>query len=107
MKKVYVLKKSKRKGKRFVLAMPDEKHQHHFGSDIGITYVDGRTDSEKRAWIARHRQNKNYNNPHSGIYWARHLLWNKESLKQSIKDMEKKLNIKIVYEPGGNTNDQK
>ena len=34
----YILKKSNRKGKRFVIIMQDMKH--HFGSDVGKTYID-------------------------------------------------------------------
>ena len=93
--KEYILKKSTNKGKRYVIIMPDENHKHHFGSDVGKTYIDGRTDKEKKAWEARHKGDKNYNNIHSGIYWSKNLLWNKKSLKESIKSLEKKLNIKI------------
>ena len=98
MKKVYVLKKSDRKGKRFVIEMPNLGHKHHFGSDVGKTYVDGRTDQERIAWIARHRNDKGWNDPHSGIYYSRHLLWGSSpNLRVNIKDLEKKDNVKIKY----------
>ena len=58
MKEVYILKKSDRKGKRFVIIMETRGHKHHFGSDVGKTYIDGRTDRERDAWIARHRNDK-------------------------------------------------
>ena len=92
--KEYILKNSTNKGKRYVIIMGDTM-QHHFGSDVGKTYIDGRSNKEKNAWEARHKGDKNYNNIHSGIYWSRFLLWNKKSLKESIKELEKKLNIKI------------
>ena len=66
MKEVYVLKKSDRKGKRFVIEMPERGHRHHFGSSVGKTYTDGRTDKERTAWIARHRNDKGWDNRHSG-----------------------------------------
>ena len=91
----YILKKSDRKGKRFVIIMPDKGHKHFFGSDVGKTYIDGRTDKERQAWIARHRVNKNWDNPHSGIYYSRYLLWTERSLKDAIKALERKDNIKI------------
>ena len=73
--------------------------KHHFGSDVGKTFVDNRTEKEKKAWEARHRQDKNWNNKHSGIYYSRHLLWGKhKDLKKNIKDLEKKDNIKIKIE---------
>ena len=90
----YKLKKSDKKGKRFVIIM--DNMQHHFGSDIGKTFVDGRTEKEKDAWIKRHKVNKNWNNKHSSIYYSRLLLWGKyKDLKKNIKDLEKKDNIKI------------
>jgi hypothetical protein len=93
----YILKKSNRKGKRFVIIM--DKMNHHFGSDVGKTFVDNRTEKEKLAWEARHRQDKNWNNKHSSIYYSRYLLWGKhKDLKKNIKDLEKKDNIKIKVE---------
>ncbi len=92
----YLLKKSNRKGKRFVIIMEDMKH--HFGSDVGKTYIDHGDLKKKEAWIARHKNDKGYNNKHSGIYYSRHLLWGKsKSLKENIKLLEKKLNVKIKY----------
>ena len=93
----YILKKSSSKGKRLVIIMDNMKH--HFGSDVGKTYIDGRTDIERDAWIARHQVNKNWNNEHSSIYYSRYLLWGKhKSLKKNIKDLEKKNNVKIKVE---------
>ena len=89
----YILKKSNRKGKRFVIVMGD--HSHHFGSDVGKTFIDGRTQKEKEAWIARHKNDKNWDNKHSSIYHSRFLLWHKPTLKEAIKDYEKKHNVKI------------
>ncbi len=63
----YLLKKSNRKGKRFVIIMEDMKH--HFGSDVGKTYIDHGDLKKKEAWIARHKNDKGYNNKHSGIYY--------------------------------------
>ena len=92
--KNYILKKSNRKGKRFVLDMNDMSH--HFGSEDGKTYIDGRTIKEKNAWEARHKNDKNWNDKHSGIFFSRHLLWGKhKDLKKNVKELEKLLNVKI------------
>jgi hypothetical protein len=45
----YILKKSNRKGKRFVMEMPSLKHSHHFGSDVGKTYIDHSDLKKKRS----------------------------------------------------------
>ncbi len=95
--KKYILKKSKRKGKRFEIDMGEMSH--HFGSDVGKTYIDNRTDKEKDAWIKRHKDDKNWNNKHSGIYYSRHLLWGKhKDLKKNVKELEKKDKVKITID---------
>ena len=94
--KVYILRKSPRKGKRFELEM--DGMFHHFGSDVGKTYIDGRTDTYKKNWEARHRVNPNWNNKHSSIYYSRYLLWGKyQNLQKNINELENKDNIIIKY----------
>ena len=41
---------------------------HHFGSDVGQTFIDHQDEKKKKAWIARHRLDKNFYNKHSGIH---------------------------------------
>ena len=94
----YILKKSDKKGKRLLIIMPDRGHKHHFGSDVGKTFVDGRSEKEKLNFIKRHENDKGWNNKHSGIFFSRHLLWNTKNLKKNIKDLEKLLNVKIKVE---------
>ena len=90
----YILKKSDRKNKRFVIIM--EGMKHHFGSDVGKTFIDGRTEKEKQNWINRHKIDRNYNNKHSSIYYSRFLLWGDNTdLKKNIKDLEKQDKVKI------------
>jgi len=94
--RVYILRKSKRNGKRFVMEI--DGVFHHFGSDVGKTYIDGKTGTIKKNWEARHKPNKNWNNKHSGIYYSRHLLWGKhQSIQKNINELEKKDNIIIKY----------
>tara|TARA_S200002703_G_scaffold120877_1_gene106722 strand:- start:178 stop:474 length:297 start_codon:yes stop_codon:yes gene_type:complete len=94
MKDIYILKKSNRKGKRFMIDM--DKMSHHFASEDGKTFIDGRTDKEKANWFARHQLDKNFNNKHSGIFFSRHILWGKHrDLKKNVKELEKLLNVKI------------
>tara|TARA_R110002020_G_scaffold325627_1_gene541243 strand:- start:185 stop:475 length:291 start_codon:yes stop_codon:yes gene_type:complete len=92
----YILKKSEKKGKRFVIIM--DKMKHHFGSDVGKTYIDGRTEKEKQNWIKRHSVNKNWDNKHSSIFFSRMLLWTEPTLKKAIKALEKKDKVKIKVE---------
>ena len=98
MNRTVILSKGLNKNKRFRVTMnfPD-LHHHEFGSATGKTFIDGRSNKEKLAFIARHRKNKNWNNPHAGAYYSRYLLWGPyTSLLKNIKALEKKDNIKII-----------
>lgn len=98
MDKRVVLSKGSNKGKRFRVTMNfPNLHHHEFGSDVGSTFIDGRSEKEKKAWVARHKKNKNWDNPHSGAYYSRYLLWGPyTSLLKNIKALEKKDGIKII-----------
>ena len=77
--------------------MPKFKHSHHFGSSVGKTFIDHQDEKKKAAWIARHKDDKNYNNIHSGIYHSRMLLWNKPTIKEALKDYEKRHKVKVNF----------
>jgi len=96
--KRYILKKSTRADKRFAIDMG--VMQHHFGSDVGKTFIDHKDEGKKKGWIARHRNDKNYNNTHSGIYHSKNLLWNKPTLTEAIKDYEKKHKVTLINQTG-------
>jgi hypothetical protein len=88
------LKESPRKAKRFRLVFDDASFVD-FGAKGARTFIDGRTQKEKLAWIARHKNDGGYNDPKKGIYYSRYLLWTETSLKKAVKSLEKKLGKKI------------
>ena len=92
---VYTLERSKRKDKRYVIIMDGMKHQ--FGLKDGKTFIDGRTEKERLNYLARHKVNENWEKSgiHTAGFWSRWVLWNKPTLKDSIKDTEKRFGIKI------------
>jgi len=94
MKEKYILKKSDRKGKRYVIIM--DKMKHHFGSDVGSTFIDHKDIKKKRAWDKRHEGDRNYNNKHSSIYHSKKLLWTEPTLSKAIKKLESKDNVNII-----------
>ena len=91
------LSKSKRKNKKFVVEMPDFGHQHHFGDSRYEDFTTHGDDKRKSSYLARHRNGLwSKKGIHTAGFWSRWLLWNKSSLKASIKDIEKRFNVKIV-----------
>ena len=71
----------------------------HFGSKGANTYPKHKDDKIKKAWIARHRVRENWKK--SGIntagFWARWILWNRKSIRDSIRDTNRRFNIHIVW----------
>lgn len=71
----------------------------HFGSssnnDYTIYYKTDKNKAEimKKAYIARHKVNENWNDPISAGALSRWILWNKPTIKESITDFKKKFNL--------------
>lgn len=97
MKPKYVLRKSKRKYKRYAVTTPQGKTIHFGSKDSNYTL---HKDKERKArYIARHRKNENWcvSGINTSGFWAHWILWNKPSLSQSIKNTEKRFKIKIEF----------
>ena len=92
----YILKKSNRKDKKYVIEMPRYGHSHHFGGKDSKTFIDHKDKIKKKNWEARHEDDKGYNSKHSGIYHSRKLLWSEPTLEKAIKKYEKEHNVKII-----------
>ena len=92
---VYILKKSGRKGKRLTLV---KDKPIHFGSDIGQTFIDHGDQKKKKAWIARHKNDKGYDDKDAGIYYSRHILWgDHDNIFANINALNKKDDIHIKF----------
>ena len=100
--KEYILQKSDKPKKKFVILMNDGKMKHYFGQagakDFTLHNPQIR-DERKKAYIARHEKRENWNKSgiHTSAFWAKNLLWNKPTIEESIKDIEKRFKIKIKY----------
>ena len=92
-----ILSKSKRKNKKLVVEMPDLGHMHHFGDSRYEDFTSHVDEKRKSSYLARHwNQNWTQKGIHTAGFWSRWLLWNKYSINASIKDIEKKFDVKIV-----------
>ena len=105
----YVLKKSPRKGKKWVLIMPDENMKHHFGSSDYRDYTlmndknskfyepdEAERKRVRKRYRDRHRSDKGLGNRHSPAELAWSLLWSKPTLSESIKYYERKFGVHII-----------
>jgi len=105
----YILKRSPRKNKKYLMEMPDEGHTHHFGSSDYRDYTlmndsaskfyepdEAERKKVRAAYRARHRSDKGLGSRHSPAELAWSLLWTKPSLAQSIKYYERKFGVKVI-----------
>ena len=64
----------------------------HFGSKGGSTFIDHGDEKIKSAWEARHRPREDWSDYQTAGALAKHVLWNKPSMRASIKDLNQKQN---------------
>ena len=107
--KPYILKKSNRKDKKFVMIMEEEGHSHNFGATGYRDYTlmnnsaskfyepdEAERKKVRAAYRARHRGDKGLGSKHSPAELAWSLLWTKPTLAQSIKYYENKFGVKVI-----------
>lgn len=101
---VVFIRKSDKKDKKLVAILPKDKYPDifkvktvHFGQKQSQTYLDNNDELKKSAYIARHIKNEDWNDPNTAGFWSKNLLWNKKSLEESGKDIEKRFKIKVRF----------
>ena len=62
----------------------------HFGAKGGSTYVDHKNIKTKANWEARHKVREKRRDYDSAGALSKHVLWNKPTLKASIKNLNDK-----------------
>lgn len=94
----YKLTKSPRKEKKFMVLTPSGKRVY-FGATGYSDYTIHKDYERMQRYNIRHQKRENWTK--SGVetagFWSKWLLWNKPSFIGSLRDMEKKFKIKIVY----------
>lgn len=95
-----LLWKSDRSNKKYMVEV-DGKHIY-FGAEGYSDYTKHKDPERKKRYDTRHRSRENWKK--GGIktagFWSKWILWNKPSLTDSIKDTERRFNIKIVRKRG-------
>ena len=98
----FTLLKSNKPDKKYMVSFinPETKRNNtiHFGAKNMDDYTLTNDINQKNRYIRRHSyQNEDWSK--NGIYtrgfWSRYLLWNKPSIMESIRDIEKQFKIKI------------
>ena len=98
MTEVYIIKKSTRKDKKLMIIMGPDMVRH-FGQAGYDDYTTTNNDLKKKSYIARHSVNEDWTKKgiHSAGFWSRWILWEKATIKEAVKNIQRKFGIKIIY----------
>ena len=87
-----IIKPSSKKDKKYD-AIIDGKKTVSFGAAGASDYTIHKDTARKNRYIDRHKDNEDWSK--SGIktagFYSKHILWNKPSIKESIHDLNKKI----------------
>ena len=94
-----VISKSERSGKK-MKAVIDGKKTVHFGASGYQDFTTHNDPKRRDNYIARHKKNEDFgiSGVKSAGFWAKNILWNKDTLTKSVDDLNKKfknINIKL------------
>ena len=77
-----------------VLLKPDgRKKTIHFGAKGMDDYTKTGNVDQKNRYIQRHKDKENWNDPLTAGFWAKHILWNKTTINQSLADTKRQYNL--------------
>ena len=79
-------------------AIINNKKTIPFGASGMSDYTKHKDIERKNRYINRHKENENWNDPLTAGFYSKNILWNKPTLNESIKDINKKfknMNIKL------------
>lgn len=88
-----IISKSNRKDKKFMAEINNKII--HFGAAGYSDYTKHKDIERKKQYIARHKKNEDWKDEKTAGFYAKHILWNKPSLIESINDTNKKFNLNI------------
>jgi hypothetical protein len=86
---------SDRIGKRFTafFDIDGKTKKVHFGSEDGSTFIDHKDETKKENYLKRHKVNERWDDPLTAGALAKHLLWNKPTLSESIADFKVRFSV--------------
>jgi hypothetical protein len=97
--KNFILTRSNRNNKKFMIYSIESDQFVHFGSKGASDFTIHHDEERKNRYILRHQDREDWTA--SGMmtagFLSKHLLWNQPSLEASIKDTEKRFKIHIFH----------
>ena len=72
-----------------------KKKTLNFGAKGYDDYTLSNNETKKINYIKRHEKRENFDDIYTNGFWSKNLLWNKKTIRESIKDIENKYNVKV------------
>ena len=91
-----IIKNSSAPNKKYTAVIDNGKTSKsiHFGDNRYQDFTIHKNTERKKAYLARHKHDKSTNPLYAGFY-SSNLLWNKPTLRESIKNTNDKYNVNI------------
>jgi len=94
------IKPSNNKDKKYTAIFYDNDKKKvktiHFGASGYSDYTQHKDPKRKQRYIERHKVNEDWSDYKTAGSLSRFILWNKQSLQDSIKDYAKRFNLKVI-----------
>jgi hypothetical protein len=90
------LKKSKKSAKKYDAVFETEEGREKtisFGAAGMSDFTIHKDEARKERYLNRHKKNENWEKPDTPGALSRWILWNKKTLKASLKDYKNKFNL--------------
>jgi hypothetical protein len=94
-----VIQKSKKPDKKYD-AVIDGKKTISFGCKGMSDFTQHHDLDRKQRYLMRHKKNENWRDPKTAGFYATNLLWNKNTLKSSVLDVNRRFhNVHLTIKP--------
>lgn len=92
-----LIRRSNRKNKKYMAIIEQNKSIKtiHFGQKDASDYTIHKDKQRRERYIKRHQKREDWTDIYTAGFWSRWLLWNKPTIKESKRFIEKKFNIII------------
>jgi hypothetical protein len=92
-----ILRPSSKINKKFMVKV--EGKTIYFGDSRYEDFTIHKDIVRKERYLKRHKDKENWmkSGIHTAGFWSRWLLWNKPTLRDSIRDTEKRFDLRIIF----------
>lgn len=68
----------------------------HFGAKGASDFTKNKDEKRKENYLARHKPRENWEDIETAGAWARFLLWNKPTIRDSLRDISNRFDVQFI-----------